>query len=328
MVTSPTAEPAATPAAARPWRQEGRIRRFLRIHWYAYTMLIPVVMAMVLLVGYPLLRGIYLSLTDADQTNLGNRFLPPTYHFVGLRNYLDILSGREGQFWHVLYRTVLWTGINVTLHFAIGMALALMLNRQLRGRAAYRMLLMIPWAIPQYVAAFAWGYLYNGDYGLINQVLSKFGMAPHAWLNEPLTAFWAVIVVNVWLGVPFMMLALLGGLQSINIELYEAAAIDGASPWQRFRFITLPGLRSVSATVILLGTIWTFNMFVVIYLITRGGPFDSTQILSTIAYRKFNELHQYAIASTYGVLILSTLVAFASLYRRMLRRSDTGEVWA
>jgi len=307
-------------------RLGARVRRFLRVHWYAYAMLTPVLVVTVTLVGYPLLRGVYLSLTDANANNIGNQFIPASYEFVGLKNYLSILSGNEGHFYSILWRTVVWTAVNVFFHYTIAMGLALMLNRKLKGRGLYRTLLMVPWAMPQFVAAFAWGYMYNGDFGIFNQVLGTLGFEPRAWLNEPFTAFVAVIIVNVWLGIPFMMVALLGGMQSISQDLYEAASIDGANGWQKFRYITMPGLRSVSSTVILLGTIWTFNMFVVIYLITRGGPYDSTQILGTYAYRQFIDLRQFAVAATYGVLILSSLVVFASAYRRVLRRQ--GEAWA
>ncbi len=319
---------ATAPAVERvrpPWR-ESRVRRFVRVHWYAYAMLVPVTVVMLVLVGYPLARGVFLSLTDADARNVGNRFLPASYQFVGLKNYTELLTGREGNFYPVLARTVVWTGVNVLFHYAVGLGLALMLHRSLRGRTVYRILLLVPWAVPTYVAAFGWRYMFNGDYGLFNQVLQGLGMAPRAWLNGPVSAFVAVIMVNVWLGVPFMMVAMLGGLQSINQDLYEAAEVDGASPFQRFRHITLPGLRSVSSTVILLGTIWTFNMFNVIYLITRGGPYNSTSILVTHAYIKFFDQRDFAVSATYGVLILSLLLVFATAYRRVTR-SDK-EVWA
>jgi arabinogalactan oligomer/maltooligosaccharide transport system permease protein len=304
----------------------GRVRRFLGTHWYAYAMLLPVVVVMLVLVGYPLARGVFLSLTDATARNVGNRFLPPSYEVVGLKNYADLLTGREGNFYPLLARTVVWTAANVLFHYVIGLGLALMLHRELRGRTLYRILLLVPWAVPTYVAAFGWRYMFNGDYGLFNQVLEAMGMAPRAWLNGPVSALVAVIMVNVWLGVPFMMVALLGGLQSINQELYEAAKVDGASPVQRFRYITLPGLRSVSSTVILLGTIWTFNMFNIIYLITRGGPFNSTNILVTYAYIKFFDQREFAVSATYGVVILSLLLVFATAYQRVTRRDK--EAWA
>ncbi|MFD6244491.1 carbohydrate ABC transporter permease, partial [Streptomyces roseolus] len=153
------------------------------------------------------------------------------------------------------------------------------------------------------------------------------GLDAVPWLNDPLMAKFAVIAVNVWLGVPFMMVALLGGLQSIPGELYEAAEMDGANAWQRFRNITLPGLRSVSTTVLLLSTIWTFNMFPVIFLLTRGGPGEATQILVTQAYKFSFEIspRDFAQSSTWGVLILVLLMIFAAIYQRVLRKQ--GEVW-
>jgi arabinogalactan oligomer/maltooligosaccharide transport system permease protein len=318
----------ATTASAvdRDDRRDSRVRRFVRTHWYAYAMLVPVAVVMLVLVGYPLARGVFLSLTDATARNVGNRFIPPSYQFVGLGNYVDLLTGHEGNFYPVLARTVMWTAANVLFHYVIGLGLALMLHRELRGRTLYRILLLVPWAVPTYVAAFGWRYMFNGDYGLFNQVLGAAGLAPRAWLNGPVSALVAVIMVNVWLGVPFMMVALLGGLQSINPDLYEAAKVDGASPLQRFRYITVPGLRSVSTTVILLGTIWTFNMFNVIYLITRGGPFNSTNILVTYAYIKFFDQREFAVSAAYGVLILSLLLVFASAYQRVTRGDK--EAWA
>src|SRR5690606_27706199 len=131
-----------------------------------------------------------------------------------------------------------------------------------------RVLLVLPWAVPAFVSAFSWRFLFNQNFGLINGLLTTVGLDPVAWFDNQWTALLTAIIANVWLGVPFMMVALLGGLQTIPAELNEAATIDGATPWQRFVNVTLPGLRPVSMTVILLGTIWTFNMFPVIYLVT------------------------------------------------------------
>jgi arabinogalactan oligomer/maltooligosaccharide transport system permease protein len=189
------------------------------------------------------------------------------------------------------------------------------------------MLLILPWAVPGFVSVFAWRFLYDERRGLLNSILAGGGIDAVPWLNDPMMAKVAVIAVNVWLGVPFMMVALLGGLQSIPGELYEAAEMDGATAWQRFRNITLPGLRSVSTTVVLLSTIWTFNMFPVIFLLTRGGPGEATQILVTQAYKFSFEIspRDFAQSSTWGVLILVILMVFAAVYRRVLRKQ--GEVW-
>ena len=309
-------------------RPQGPLRRALDRHWYAWAMVAPVVIVILVLIGWPLVRGIYLSLTDATEANVGRTIgvnvIPSSYEFVGLDNYLTILS--SGLFWERLAWTVIWTVACVALHYGLGLGLALLLHRKLRFRGLYRMLLILPWAIPGFVAAFIWRYLFNSDYGVINAMLEAVGLGAVGWLDDPFTAKLAVIAVNVWVGVPFMMVALLGGLQSIPADLYEAADVDGATPWQRFTNITLPMLRQVSATVVLLGTVWSFNMFPIIYLVTRGGPGTSTEILVTYAFREaFSGVRNYSGSATWGVIILALLIVLASVYRRALRRQ--GEVW-
>ncbi|MCP2250875.1 carbohydrate ABC transporter permease [Lentzea aerocolonigenes] len=305
------------------------MRRFLERHWYAYAMVLPVVVVIAVLVLYPLAQGVFFTFTNINEANIANPVLdrPATYEGVGFKNYLNVLSGDAsyGAFWGTLVRTLIWTFGCVFFHYTIGLGLALLLNRQVKGRTLYRVLLILPWAVPAFISAFAWKYMFNAQYGIINQFLRSLGLPDPVWLGQSNWALLAVIIVNVWLGVPFQMVALLGGLQSIPGDLYEAAEVDGATPWQRFVHVTLPGLRSVSSTVILLGIIWTFNMFPVIYLI--AGPNPNTRILVTYAFERFfsGASRDYAIASTYGVLILSVLLVFATVYRRALR--SQGEVW-
>ncbi|MEU2242379.1 MULTISPECIES: carbohydrate ABC transporter permease [Streptomyces] len=304
-------------------------KRSLSTHWYAWAMVAPVIIVIAVIIGYPLIRGIYLSLTNANERNvarsIGVNEIPATYEFVGLDNYADALTG--SQFLSTLGWTLVWTVACVSLTFALGLALANILNRKIAGRSAYRLMLILPWAVPGFVSVFAWRFLYNQDNGLLNKILAGGGIDAVPWLNDPTWAKFSVILVNVWLGIPFMMVALLGGLQSIPSEMYEAAEMDGANAWQRFRHITMPGLRSVSTTVILLSTIWTFNMFPVIFLLTRGGPGEATQILVTQAYKFSFEVspRDFAQSSTWGVLILVLLMLFAAVYRRVLRKQ--GEVW-
>jgi arabinogalactan oligomer/maltooligosaccharide transport system permease protein len=297
-------------------------------NWYSWAMVAPVVIVTVVLVGWPLARGIYLSLTDATSMNIGHKIgmndIPASYKFVGLDNYSQILSSSD--FWSRLTWTVVWTFACVALHVGLGLGLALLLNRPMRFRGAYRAILVLPWAVPAVVSAFIWRYLYSRDYGVLNAMLQAVGLPRWDWLGDPLHAKISVIMVNVWLGVPFMMVALLGGLQSIDGQLYEAAAVDGANPWQRFRNITLPGLAPVSRSVVLIGTIWTFNQFPVIWLVTQGGPGDSTNILVTRAYKEaFQGVQDFSGAAADGVIVLLLLVMMAIGYRRMLRRQ--GEPW-
>ncbi|MFI9081671.1 carbohydrate ABC transporter permease [Streptomyces sioyaensis] len=292
-------------------------------------MVAPVVLVIGVIIGYPLVRGVFLSLTDANEANvernIGVNHLPATYKFTGLDNYKAVLT--DGVFWDRLGWTVTWTIACVSITFLTGLALANMLNRSLRGRTFYRLALILPWAVPAFISVFTWRMLYNEKNGILNKLLAGGGIDAIPWLNDPTWAKLSVIAVNVWLGVPFMLVALLGGLQSIPGELYEAAEMDGASAWQRFRHITVPGLRAVSSTVILLSTIWTFNMFPVIFLLTRGGPGDATEILVTYAYRLsfVDSPRNFSESAAWGVLILVLLSAVAVVYRRALRKQ--GEVW-
>ena len=288
--------------------------------WVAWAFMTPVLLVMAVIVFYPLAVGFFQTFTNIDASNQGTRFKPPSWEFVGLQNYIDILTGQNTKFYPVLIWTVIWTVVNVFFHYTIGLGLALTLNQRFRGRTTYRMMLLLPWAVPAYITAIAWLFIFNGEYGLLNNILGVFGVPRVAWLSTWPWYYIMPIIVNVWLGIPFMMVTLLGGLQSIPGDLYEAAQMDGASRLQSFWNITLPQLRSVSSTVILLGCIWTFNIFVVIYFITGGGPGGKTDILVTYTYNGFT-LGQYAIAATYSFLIFSMLLVFSTIYRRMARES-------
>jgi arabinogalactan oligomer/maltooligosaccharide transport system permease protein len=310
-------------AARRPFRT--RVRRSLDRWWFAYAMLTPVAIVMIVLVFYPLARGIAFSFTNADRYTLGGQDIPSSYQYTWFDNYTQLDD--DPNFWSVLGFTGIWTFVNVFFHFTIGLGLAMLLNRQLRFRTGYRIMLLIPWAVPSFITALAWRYLLNNPYGFFTQVLGKLGIDSPAWLGDPTWAKVSVIGVNVWLGIPFMMVAILGGLQAIDKELLDAAEVDGASALRRFWDVTMPGLRPVAATVILLGLIWTFNIFNTIFLITQGGPADKTQILVTYAYRYFLDYQLYGMAAAYGVLILSILLVFASFYRWTVKRMGE-ETWA
>ena len=315
------------------------MRRSFDKHWYAWAMVLPTVIVLGVLVFAPLVQGVWQSFTNLNESNqrseicdkvLGGaetcRPNPDGARFVGLDNYVDILTGEQGEFWLQFVNTVVWTVSCVLFHYSLGLGLAVMLHRKFRGRAFYRVALILPWAVPSFVAAFAWRWIFDQQFGILNASLRAIGMDPVAWFEHRWSSLFTAIVANIWLGVPFMMVALLGGLQSISADLYEAAEMDGASPWQRFVNITLPGLRPVSSTIVLLGTIWTFNMFPIIYFVTRGQPAGQTEILVTGAYREaFEGIRDYSMAATYGVLILSILVVYAGVYKRMLTKQ--GEVF-
>jgi arabinogalactan oligomer / maltooligosaccharide transport system permease protein len=327
MTTATIDEPARR--AARPPRGPrpglaAALKRSWDKHWYAWAMVAPVVIVIGVLVLYPLVYGGYLSFTNANESNvakdIGAFHQGATYHFVGLHNYWQILSGRDGDFYPRLEWTAVWTVSCVAITYGLGLGMAMLLNRPVRFRLCYRLALILPWAVPAFIGVFAWRLMFNSQYGVFNDIITSFGMPAQDWLGTPLAQKVAVILVNIWCGVPFMMVAILGGLQAIPMELYEAAEMDGASPLQRFRNVTVPGLRPVTSTVILLSTVWTFNMFPIIYLLLGNNTTGDTDILVTYAYQKaFTGVSDYSGAATYGIVILLILVAFSTFYRRQIK---------
>ncbi len=281
----------------------------------AYRWVLHAFVAVGLLVVAPLLVGAVTSFFAGRGTDM---------YYVGLANYADILTARggallaSGSFYTVLLVTVLWTASNLALHLAIGLGLALLLNRPLlRFKGVYRVLLILPWAVPSYVTALAWKGMFHRQYGAINAILVAVGAAPVSWFAHFTTAFAADVATNVWLGFPFMMVVTLGALSTIPKDLYEAAAVDGATAWQRFRHVTLPMLVPVLAPAVAMGAVWTFNMFNVIFLVSGGEPDGSTEILVSEAYKwAFTRSAQYGYAAAYAVLIFGILLltthAFAS----------------
>jgi arabinogalactan oligomer/maltooligosaccharide transport system permease protein len=237
----------------------------------------------------------------------------------------NILWGRlirtESSTFPVLFaRTVLWTVLNVIFHLLIGFGLALLMNNsRLRFRGIYRSIILIPWAIPQVIAALTWKGEFHSTYGFVNSMLNEFGIPSVPWLTTPVPAFAAVLFVNVWLGVPFYMVTLLGGLGSISREYYEAAEMDGASPIQRFRHITVPLIRPIAVPIITLDAIWTFNLFNVIYLITEGEPAESTNILVTALYNAAfgrNGTSQLGFAAAFSLLLFLMLLGMVVVWVR------------
>ncbi len=243
------------------------------------------------------------------------------YTFVGLENFREILAGGDGRFFFTLGMTVLWTVSNVVLHLVIGVFLALVLSQaKLRFRALYRVLFIIPWAVPNYITALIWKGMFHPEFGAINRLLHIQGFS---WMNATWSAFLANLVTNVWLGFPFMMVIALGGLTAIPKDLYEAAALDGAGPVRRFFSITLPLLMPTLAPAIVLGTVWTFNMFNVIYLVSGGAPNNTTDILITEAFRWAFERGQggaFGYAAAYSTLVFLLLVAYTTAANRVARR--------
>jgi arabinogalactan oligomer/maltooligosaccharide transport system permease protein len=210
---------------------------------------------------------------------------------------------------------VLWTSINVFFHVTLGMALALLLHRKMRGKGIYRALIILPWAVPQIIALLIWRTEYNFEYGAVNQLLGMIGLGPFPWLSDPFWNFTAMVITNVWLGVPFMMVIILGGLQSISNDYYEAAEIDGATSRQSFRAITMPLLRPVLTPAIILGTVWTFNNINVPYFINQN-ELETSDILVTALFRQAFQYNRYGDAAAFAFVIFLILLVFTVIYIR------------
>jgi ABC-type sugar transport system permease subunit len=294
----------------------------LRHNRVAYTFLAPAALAMFVLVATPFIIGLVLGFYNHDHG---------TWTFVGLDNFGEILSGGGRSFddplnfWFTLGVTVLWTAINVLLHVSIGVGLALLLREPwLRGKTPFRMLLILPWAIPNYITALIWHGMFQHEHGAVNAVLGVFGIDNVSWFSAWASSFTANVVTNTWLGFPFMMVVALGALESIPRDMYEAAEVDGASAWQRLWHITLPHLRPALAPAVVLGAIWTFNMFNVIYLVSDGRPAGSTDILVTEAYRwAFERGERYGMSAAYATLIFGILLLWTVFGSRIGRKEKT-----
>ena len=287
-------------ASAPGFKKE--LRASLPVYRYLYHAVITILVLVVL----PLVAG------AATSFFAGTRDAP---RFVGLANYIEILTARggpllaHGSFYLTLLVTVAWTVVNVALHVGIGLVLGIALARPfLKLRAVYRVLLILPWAVPSYVTALAWKGMFHRQFGAVNALLTFVGAEPVSWFSKFSTAFTANVATNVWLGFPFMMVVVMGALTSIPKDVLEAAEVDGATRWQAFRLVTLPLLKPTLLPAVILGSVWTFNMFNVVFLVSGGEPDGTTDILVSEAYRwAFARNAQFGYAAAYAVVIFGLL---------------------
>ncbi len=300
----------------------------------AYAYVTPAMVGMLVLVFFPFMYGITLSFTD---TTLFNESLPFQDRLIGFENFKTILgdfnlyqSTADGFSWNyqnfywTLMVTVIWTISNVTIGVGVGFLLAMALNTEgLRGKAIYRVLLILPWAIPNYITALVWRGMFHPQFGVINQVLQMFGMEPVAWFDGVISSFITGVVTNGWLSFPFMMVVILGALQSIPKDMYEAAEVEGANRWQRLRYITLPLLKPTLIPAIVLSVVWTFNMFNIIFLVSGGEPAGANEILVTKAYKIAFENYQYAYAAAYSTVIFMILLVYGFFQTRITKATET-----
>jgi arabinogalactan oligomer / maltooligosaccharide transport system permease protein len=277
----------------------------------AYLYVIPALAGLIFLVLYPFAYDVWMSFTNWNvyhDPRLGN------LAYVGFRNYLVVF--KDPAFVQIMENTGLWTAGCVIPTVAIGLLLALVLNSKTRGKNIYRVLLIVPWAMPSFITLLVWRGMLDYEFGIVNAVLSEFSFQRVDWLADPHNAFLAMVLANIWLGYPFMMIIFSGALQGIPNELYEAAAIDGAVGWREIRYVVVPLLKPTLLIALLLGSIWTFNNFNAGYLITAGGPGISTTIFIVEAYNLAFTAFSFAESATYAFIAFLILFVVGILWFR------------
>jgi multiple sugar transport system permease protein len=279
-----------------------------------WLLLTPVLLVMLVLVVWPFTTSIWISFTDKSIGREAN--------WVGLANFSQVLS--SPRFSRAIYNSVIFTVVAIALKFVLGMAMALVLNRAFFGRNILRAYLLIPWVLPGFVAYMIWRWFLDPLQGVLNYALTDLGLItfPLEFLSSPSSAMPSVILAHVWRSFPFFGVAFLAGLQNIPPEQYEAAAVDGANGWQKFLFITIPGLRHVILVVFMLATIWTFNAFEPVYLLTGGGPADSTLVYTVLAYEMGIVNMRLGEASAVPVMILPILGLFIVAVSGLMNRDE------
>src|SRR5690625_4716666 len=272
---------------------------------------------MLIMIAYPIIRVVYMSFIQNILTRPDLEI-----SFIVLKNYLHLLSERD--FWAMVGRTALWTTFSVVGKTIIGFFIAFLLSMRIGLKRVYMILLMIPWVTPMVVAAVTWRWMYDGEFGMINYLLRQVNILkePFAWLGHELSAFIGTAIVDMWIGIPFLAMMFLAGIQSIAVELHESASLDGATTIQRLYYVVLPIMRPVILVATTLSGIWTFNSFGVIWPMTKGGPVNATETLIVGAYKYSFGSFNMGEGATIAVIIFIILLTFTIVYRRMLMKQD------
>ena len=313
--TLPPGITAVVPAGPTP---ASRRRRKLD-QWAAWGFLLPITAYLTVFYAYPLFRNVDLSLRNYTVRSFVRGDAP----FTGLANYGTVLG--DPTFLPALAHTAVFTGASIAFQYTIGLALAVFFRQRFRLSATLRAMLLVPWLLPLIVSASTWSWMLNSDSGIVNTALGLVGLGPVDWLTSPQWSLASVTIANIWIGIPFNLVILYSGLQAIPASLHEAAALDGASGWQQFWRVTFPLLRPVSAITLLLGLIYTLKVFDVVWVMTRGGPTDSSTTFATWSYRLgFGTLlPSFGPAAAVGNLLVLTALVFGLVYIRLQRRLVT-----
>lgn len=280
-----------------------------------YLFVAPIVAVLLLLVAYPFFKAFELSLSDKM---IG--FPDPS--FVGLNNYVRLF--KDPNYWRTLGNTVVFTVCAVGLKLPIGLGVALLVNQGIKARGFVRGIVLLPYAMPALTAILIFSWFYNDQFGVLNYILMQLGLIsePKAWLGMTSTAMPAVIAVQVWKGFPFFTMTLLAALQGISSDLYEAAQMDGASILHRFWHITIPGIKPVMMIVTLLSTIWAFNDFMIVYILTKGGPAYSTMVLSVLTYETAFSSFELGRGAAIPITLIPVLGILVVLLTRAMSRQE------
>ncbi|MGV3713097.1 carbohydrate ABC transporter permease [Pseudolysinimonas sp.] len=306
---------ATVPASRVPTTPSALARRRRRRTGEAAAFLAPLLLAMGALIAFPLGFAVYLSFAE-----LGNTF---ALDFVGFDNYRDLLA-EPATIVRAFGNTLRYALVVVALQLVIGFTAALLLNSRLRGRRWFRTALMMPWVIPSVIAALTWRWMFDPQAGVFNDILIRLGVldGPQSWLGNPDVAPWAVIAVSVWRGFPFVTVLMLAALQTIPVELYEAASIDGAGALRRLQSITLPGIRPIAVLTGLMEGLWAFREFALIEVLTAGGPAGATEVLATLVYRMFFQFQDFGSAAALAVLMFVFVFLASIVLLRVTREDD------
>jgi len=284
--------------------------------FFAAVLLLPAVAILALVIFYPLVQALLLSLKDASLLNV------TVAPFTGLDNFKQLLG--DEVFWTAVKNTLVLTTISIGGSLVLGMSLALVLNENLPFRNIFRGIALIPWVVPGVVVALLTLYMFNSQVGVIDYVLVQLGVTEGFvdWFGSTRNALWAIILANIWNQTPFYMLMILAGLQTVPEDEYDAVKVDGANVLQRFRYVTLPNIRGVLAIVIALQVIWNFNNFDLIWATTEGGPVNATTTLTVHVYRMAFKSLDLGYAAAIGVVMLIALLLFSLFYVRAMERGE------
>ena len=312
--------PEQFPGVPARGKREAALALLERPDVLGYLLMTPAAFIIFFFVGYPFVWGVWMSLTNKQ---IGMPW--SQVNFIGLKNYVDLVT-KDRVFWTTVWNSFIYTGIATVIKWILGIWLAVLLNRMVRFQRFVRAAVLLPWIVPTVLSTIAFLWIFDPDFSVINWTFRHFyswmgwgSIRGPLWLADPTLALASVTFVNIWRGTPFFAIFFLAGLQTINPELYEAAAVDGASGWQRFRHVTLPGIKPITVVVLVFSIIVTFSDFQIVYVLTRGGPANSTHLFATYAYQVAmvgSRLGLGAAISLFMFPVLALLIIFQLVYLR------------